>query len=619
MDDSKTMHACTAGRRMPDPEADAQIVEATNCVFREGDDPKWAQPEFDDSGWDQAPPNLIYHWPKSRFLWERCRVDVGALRGVNPLFLQIRSRHAWRVFVEGIPAGSFGNTDTGSRTMDNIKLERVPSQLGYMPVYLVAIRFTNANSTTWFESRQLVMGAEQALQLDRFRTIEDDLAARWFSYVTSPFLFAAAIILVSLSRAEAGRREVFWFGILAGSFAFQQVVDALFHLQLPLPETIGQAGALLGDVGAITAPFLFYALRQKPVPWLFRAAFALIVPHAILSRLPAIGDATFFLYCAARIAPVLMLARMASFIVWASAATAYWPFAKLQRQDLPLFITGIVWMLAQWLQIALQLPWIGNPSFRPLAAQIQTAASLPVILVFFVMLASRFQRVQVERDDLTSEMQAARAVQRMLVPERLDPVAGFTIDTAYLPSKEVSGDFYQLLSAADGSLLVVVADVSGKGLEAGMVGAAVIGGLGDLASRQPIDVLTHLNRALKDKTRGGFVTCGCALFLADGSVEIANAGHIPPYLDGRELEVPCGPPLGIFEDAEYESATVATGSGTITFVSDGVVEAENAQRELFGFDRTRDISSKPTQEIADAAKAWGQNDDITVVTVRRNS
>lgn len=56
----------------------------------------------------------------------------------------------------------------------------------------------------------------------------------------------------------------------------------------------------------------------------------------------------------------------------------------------------------------------------------------------------------------------------------------------------------------------------------------------------------------------------------------------------------------------------------MTLVSDGVVEAENAQRELFGFDRTREISTKSAAEIAEAAKAWGQNDDITVVTVRRD-
>jgi serine phosphatase RsbU (regulator of sigma subunit) len=70
-------------------------------------------------------------------------------------------------------------------------------------------------------------------------------------------------------------------------------------------------------------------------------------------------------------------------------------------------------------------------------------------------------------------------------------------------------------------------------------------------------------------------------------------------------------------DSTYQEST---GQGeNITLVSDGVVEAENEQRELFGFDRTREISMKSAQEVAEAAKAWGQTDDITVVTVRRNN
>ena len=78
-----------------------------------------------------------------------------------------------------------------------------------------------------------------------------------------------------------------------------------------------------------------------------------------------------------------------------------------------------------------------------------------------------------------------------------------------------------------------------------------------------------------------------------------------------------GLPLGIMPDVAYQEST---GHGeSITLVSDGVVEAENSQRELFGFDRTREISGKSASEIADAAKAWGQTDDITVVTVRRKT
>ena len=96
---------------------------------------------------------------------------------------------------------------------------------------------------------------------------------------------------------------------------------------------------------------------------------------------------------------------------------------------------------------------------------------------------------------------------------------------------------------------------------------------------------------------------------------ISNAGHPSPYVDGREVEVEAGLPLGIAPGVEY--AEFVTRGEQFTLVSDGVVEAENAQRELFGFDRTRDVSGKSALEIAEAARVWGQNDDITVVTVWR--
>jgi len=131
-------------------------------------------------------------------------------------------------------------------------------------------------------------------------------------------------------------------------------------------------------------------------------------------------------------------------------------------------------------------------------------------------------------------------------------------------------------------------------------------------------LMTALNRALWAKTRGGFVTCCCALFhRASPNVELANAGHLAPYLHGSEVALDAGMPLGIVADLEYAEKTIEVEGGCLTFVSDGVVEAANAKGELFGFDRTREMSTRTAQQIADAAKAWGQNDDITVVTVTR--
>jgi len=212
-----------------------------------------------------------------------------------------------------------------------------------------------------------------------------------------------------------------------------------------------------------------------------------------------------------------------------------------------------------------------------------------------------------------TEFRAAREVQASLL--KVADAPGFRIDAAYVPASEVGGDFYQFLPADDGSLLVVVGDVSGKGLEAAMLVAVMVGALGDLASRSPAQVLGHLNQVVMGKTRGGFVTCGAALFRSGGTVQIANAGHIPPYMEGRELELVPGPPLGIIADVLYESTTLSSGAGAITFFSDGVVEATNGSGELLGFDRLAGLSVKPAREIAKEAELWGQEDDITVVQV----
>ena len=95
-----------------------------------------------------------------------------------------------------------------------------------------------------------------------------------------------------------------------------------------------------------------------------------------------------------------------------------------------------------------------------------------------------------------------------------------------------------------------------------------------------------------------------------------NARHLLPVPGGKEIEVESSFPLGITADVDYLEGSLEVGGNTLTFLSDGVVEATNSKGEPFGFDRTRKISGKAGKYIAEAARAWGQNDDITVVTVR---
>ncbi len=133
--------------------------------------------------------------------------------------------------------------------------------------------------------------------------------------------------------------------------------------------------------------------------------------------------------------------------------------------------------------------------------------------------------------------------------------------------------------------------------------------------REPAEVLAHLNRILHGQITG-FVTCTVALIAANGNMALANAGNLPPYHNGQELEVDSGLPLGIASELCYSETMIQLNpNDRLTFVSDGVVEATNERRELFGFHRTQAISTQSADAIAEAAKQFGQNDDITVLTL----
>ena len=244
-------------------------------------------------------------------------------------------------------------------------------------------------------------------------------------------------------------------------------------------------------------------------------------------------------------------------------------------------------------------------------------------VLFFIsvgaVLVLRYARTAQQEQRLRTEMEAARRVQGKLVPAELPQFAAFACDAAYRAASEVGGDFYRVFPRPDGSALFLLGDVSGKGLRAAMLGTLIVGGAGTLAHEDlgPAEMLDRLNRRLHGRTDGGFATCLCGLLAADGMLSIANAGHLSPYRNGRELPCEPGLPLGILPTTDYTETHVQLDPGDgLTFLSDGVVEARSATGELFGFDRTREISAHSAQQIADAAARFGQEDDITVLTVR---
>ncbi len=106
--------------------------------------------------------------------------------------------------------------------------------------------------------------------------------------------------------------------------------------------------------------------------------------------------------------------------------------------------------------------------------------------------------------------------------------------------------------------------------------------------------------------------------MAHGALILANAGHLGPYINGTEIEVPHDLPLGVLPGLQYEArAAMLPIGGTLVPMTDGVVEAQSAHGELFGFARTQAISDQPAEKIVAAAQSFGQRDDITVVSIER--
>jgi hypothetical protein len=258
--------------------------------------------------------------------------------------------------------------------------------------------------------------------------------------------------------------------------------------------------------------------------------------------------------------------------------------------------------------------------FDGLAVAVAVALGYAGFIYVSVSEGRRHARAHTEKALLESEMAAARQVQQLILPAQDQSFPGYTVESVYQPARQVGGDFFQIFPIGKRGLLIVVGDVSGKGLPAAMHVSMLVGSIRATAedTHDPVLILRRLHERLLGRSGGAFCTALAASIADDGRVTIANAGHLSPYLDGRELELPGALPLGIAGGGQYEPITVELRPGSrLVFVSDGVVEAQNPTRELFGFDRARAISVEPAAAIVDAAVRYGQSDDITVVTVER--
>ncbi len=240
------------------------------------------------------------------------------------------------------------------------------------------------------------------------------------------------------------------------------------------------------------------------------------------------------------------------------------------------------------------------------------------------------------RERIEQELHLARRIQQASLPESVPVLEGWQIFPRYRPAREVGGDFFDFLGLEDGRLGVVVGDATGKGVPAALVMSTTCGMLRAVAQSlsSPGKVLERVNEALSARIPPNmFVTCFYAVLdPRSGRVRYANAGHDLPYVrrggDAEELRAR-GMPLGLMPGMSYEEKEIVLDAGdSALFYSDGLVEAHDPQREMFGFSRLQRLVAEYGEKgsLVDllleelhsfVGEGWEQEDDITLLTLRR--
>jgi serine phosphatase RsbU (regulator of sigma subunit) len=247
-----------------------------------------------------------------------------------------------------------------------------------------------------------------------------------------------------------------------------------------------------------------------------------------------------------------------------------------------------------------------------------------------------------QRELVEQELEVARSIQQASLPKEVPTLEGWQISPFYRPAREVGGDFYDFHFLSEGRVGLVVGDATGKGVPAALVMSTTLGMLqlaaGALDSSSPGEVLSKVNETLFARIPSNmFVTCFYAILDPESAtLSYANAGHDLPYVlrgSGGECEElrARGMPLGLMPQMSYEEKEIVLQEGdSALFYTDGLVEAHDPQREMFGFPRLRALIAEHAVEgslgeflmeelYSFVGEGWEQEDDITLLTLHRSS
>jgi sigma-B regulation protein RsbU (phosphoserine phosphatase) len=249
-----------------------------------------------------------------------------------------------------------------------------------------------------------------------------------------------------------------------------------------------------------------------------------------------------------------------------------------------------------------------------------------------------------QKQKIEQELAIARQIQETILPDQEIKIKGVEIGTIYCPARDVGGDYYDILKVNDSSFLMIIGDVSNKGIPAAMVMSATAGiiraGIADNPNLCPSQLMSNLNNVLCDgiiKSHGMFVTLFIARFdLNEKKARFCNAGHLPPlFWDADQQQVvelkTGGTFVGQFPGHKYSEGEIEINNGDRLFAfTDGLTEATDMNNNLLGLARVKQIflaeKELPTKQFCIRVKEWVDRytegadedtiDDFTLLEIR---
>ena len=638
-----------------------------NWKYHPGDDQEWANPAFDDTGWESTESTWLFLNEIPRSGWEgigwfRLHLSVPDERlWHTPLALQVMYQAgASEIYLDGELIYSFGKVGD-RKEKEEPYWERNPQVISFSGEtdHLIAVRYSNFSSDQLTPVLGFVLGIGPLNSgiKGRVNTVR--------SGTTLQMVWTAILIFMMLQHLllfffYPRARENLYFALSAGSIGvFVFLICQFFLVTTSVTETLYLLRLLVCVyvLMFLSGMLFLYTIFYPKLPklfWFFLTGWILILCFCLLSLrtgFPLFGDGEFH------------STIEASGVVFASsfniglALMCCFLFASLTFLEMARVIIVAIfkkkdgaWIFGLGSLMPIILPsvfafFVSHTGFKNININWQfstLAITLAPLFSMSVYLARDFSRIHrkleteaLENTRKTEELEAARELQMSMLPQDAPQLSHLDVAFEMRPATEVGGDYYDYNLTEDDQLTIAVGDATGHGMNAGLVVSAVK----SLFKTSPpgaenLETLERISQGIKSMNLKRLYMAMTLVTFNHNTLKLTGAGMPPPLIyraDENLVEEILleGMPLGGFIGAERQEASFDLQSGdTVLLMSDGLPEMLNPENEMLDYPKTKELFEEVADQspkaiidhIFEASASWAdgepQADDITLVVIK---